>query len=68
MNVKKEKVQVKEEQPRDDQKTGSVDQIKKKYGFSLTSVSLIYKLLLKLHFIEILLICFFADVAGNKCC
>lgn len=37
MNVKKEKVQVKEEQPRDDQKTGSVDQIKKKYGFSLTS-------------------------------
>lgn len=34
MNVKKEKVQVKEE-PRDE-KTGSVDQIKKKYGFSLT--------------------------------
>ncbi|KAJ9540847.1 hypothetical protein OSB04_027353 [Centaurea solstitialis] len=34
MNVKKEKVQVKEE-PRDE-KTGSVDQIKKKYGFTLT--------------------------------
>nr|XP_043631084.1 uncharacterized protein LOC122602544 isoform X2 [Erigeron canadensis] len=34
MNGKKEKVQVKEE-PRDE-KTGSVDQIKKKYGFSLT--------------------------------
>ncbi|XP_024991055.1 uncharacterized protein LOC112525245 [Cynara cardunculus var. scolymus] len=34
MNVKKEKVQTKEE-PRDE-KTGSVDQIKKKYGFSLT--------------------------------
>lgn len=34
MNVKKEKVQVKEE-PRDE-KAGSVDQIKKKYGFSLT--------------------------------
>ena len=38
MNVKKEKVQVKEE-PRDE-KTGSVDQIKKKYGFSLTGVSI----------------------------
>ncbi|KAL4577786.1 hypothetical protein LXL04_013900 [Taraxacum kok-saghyz] len=34
MNAKKEKVQVKEE-PRDE-KPGSVDQIKKKYGFSLT--------------------------------
>lgn len=38
MNVKKEKVQVKEE-PRDE-KPGSVDQIKKKYGFSLTGVSI----------------------------
>lgn len=34
MNVKKEKVQAKEE-PRDE-KTGSVDEIKKKYGFSLS--------------------------------
>ncbi|XP_071735341.1 uncharacterized protein [Rutidosis leptorrhynchoides] len=35
MNVKKEKVHTKEE-PHEDEKTGSVDQIKKKYGFSLT--------------------------------
>ncbi|KAI3794329.1 hypothetical protein L1987_36958 [Smallanthus sonchifolius] len=34
MNVKKEKLQVKEEPQ--DEKTGSVDQIKKKYGFSST--------------------------------
>lgn len=38
MNVKKGKVQVKEE-PRE-QKTGSIDQIKKKYGFSLIDVSI----------------------------
>lgn len=40
MNVKKEKVQVKEEPQ--DEKTGSVDLIKKKYGFSMTSVSIHY--------------------------
>ncbi|KAD7479141.1 hypothetical protein E3N88_02277 [Mikania micrantha] len=34
MNAKKEKVQVKEEPQ--DEKTGSIDQIKKKYGFSST--------------------------------
>ena len=39
MNVKKEKVQVKEEPV--DEKTGSVDEIKKKYGFTLTGVSII---------------------------
>ncbi|XP_071709612.1 uncharacterized protein [Rutidosis leptorrhynchoides] len=37
MNNKKEKVQVQVKEDSRDEKTGSVDQIKKKYGFTLTS-------------------------------